>query len=80
MIRRLPISFSGQQKISLGRFARDSSLAAIGQCGFEQRVLEGNLIRLWALPDIQEWWAGADKRGIPALTIEMIDGLAASQE
>jgi hypothetical protein len=61
-------------RVEMGRLAqaRDVSPQGSGPGG-ESTMLTGNLIRFFDEPGTREWWASADRRGLPKGAIAYID-------
>ena len=61
-------------RIEMGRVAQRRSVAPQGSGPQgESTVLTGNLIRFCDAPGTRQWWASADKRGIPKGAVAYID-------
>jgi len=66
---------SGIGQIGLMDLARSSRMAPLAPGEPENRVIEGNLLRIFERKGVREWWLQSDKKGIPLPTVELIDEL-----
>ena len=65
-------------KVEMGRFAQSRDVSPRGSGpGGESTVLTGNLIRFFDSAGTRQWWASADKRGIPKGAVAHIDNYIA---
>lgn len=66
---------SGIGQFGLMDLARSSRMAPLAPGEPENRVIEGNLLRVFERKGVREWWFQSDKRGIPLPTVGLIDEL-----
>jgi hypothetical protein len=64
------------QAVTAAAYARSVGIVPIGESP-EDRMLEGDLLRLMDSPGFQQWWLSADRRGMGRTVLEMVDGLSA---
>ena len=65
-------------RVEMGRFAEARSVSPQGSGpGGESTVLTGNLVRFFDSAGTRQWWASADRRGLPKGAVAHIDNYLA---